>query len=454
MSYWSLLILTLVAQRPASAKPVGPPGHTAGSSAGPVTAFVNVSVIPMDREQVLPNQTVVVQGEEIAQIGPAGQVSVPAGAVRIDGRGQFLLPGLGDLHVHLFPDLHADDWTESRPVAPTLFCYLANGVTTIRLADRDTFFLGLRAQVASGTLLGPRLYLTTSWELGQRNAAESLAARRAAGYDVVALWGWDREWGQTQDWNHDASFDSVVAAVHQAGLALTGATGELSTAVGLQHVLQARFTLLLHLEGYLEALLGRERPRGGDSPAPVVWDSLLRATATPPPAEAQLAALAVATQQAGVWTLPTLTETEQMLARWAGPAGRTPSPLLSLQGRLVRALRDAGAGLVLGTGAPAWGMRHGFAVHQELERLVAAGLTPYQALKAGTRQVAAALGTLDHAGTVAVGKWADLVLLAENPLVDIRRTAQPVGVMSRGRWLARAAIKQQLDVPACASGRR
>jgi len=66
-------------------------------------AFVGVSVVPMDRERVLENQTVVVRAGRIVEVGPAGQTKVPAGAARIDGRGKFLMPGLADMHAHLFP---------------------------------------------------------------------------------------------------------------------------------------------------------------------------------------------------------------------------------------------------------------------------------------------------------------------------------------------------------------
>jgi hypothetical protein len=83
-------------------------------------------------------------------------------------------------------------------------------------------------------------------------------------------------------------------------------------------------------------------------------------------------------------------------------------------------------------------------VHDELAALVRAGLTPSQALLTGTRHVAEYLGKLDSTGTVAVGKWADLVLLSGNPLQDIRHTREPVGVMIRGRWLDRTALDQGL----------
>src|SRR5690606_16801577 len=68
---------------------------------GPVTAFTNVTVIPMDRQRTLPDQTVIVRGERIAEIGPSATVTVPDGATRIDGRGKFLMPGVSEMHAHI-----------------------------------------------------------------------------------------------------------------------------------------------------------------------------------------------------------------------------------------------------------------------------------------------------------------------------------------------------------------
>jgi imidazolonepropionase-like amidohydrolase len=79
-----------------------------------------------------------------------------------------------------------------------------------------------------------------------------------------------------------------------------------------------------------------------------------------------------------------------------------------------------------------------------LESLVGAGLTPYQALETGTRNVAEFFGTLATTGTIEIGKQADLILLDAKPLSDIRNTAKQSGVMVRGRWLPKAEIETRL----------
>jgi adenine deaminase len=104
-------------------------------------------------------------------------------------------------------------------------------------------------------------------------------------------------------------------------------------------------------------------------------------------------------------------------------------------------------GLLLGTDTPhrlQSPMHAGFSVHRELALLVAAGLSPYQALETGTRNPALFLGALDSTGAVAVGKRADLVLLDGNPLQDLRYTAVPAGVMAGGRWFPRVEVDSAL----------
>jgi imidazolonepropionase-like amidohydrolase len=111
--------------------------------------------------------------------------------------------------------------------------------------------------------------------------------------------------------------------------------------------------------------------------------------------------------------------------------------------QLIRALRDAGAGLLLGSDSPQIFNVPGFSLHRELELLVRAGLTPFEALSAGTKNAAAFLAD-DSYGTVAAGKVADLVLLDANPLEDILNSRRIHGVMLRGRWLPRTELDAML----------
>ncbi len=188
--------------------------------------------------------------------------------------------------------------------------------------------------------------------------------------------------------------------------------GHTPMSVGLEHTLKTHVASIEHLTGYLEY---------------VAVDSTQLSEAD----DAKTAAIARATRSAGVWNCPTL---YIHIGAYNMPAAAN---------KVVKALRDAGAGLLLGTdGVP-------IAAHitpaKELQALVTAGLTPYEALATGTRNVAEFFGTLDSTGTVTVGKRADLVLLDMNPLQDVGNVTRQAGVMVNGRWVARAELEARLQ---------
>jgi imidazolonepropionase-like amidohydrolase len=119
---------------------------------------------------------------------------------------------------------------------------------------------------------------------------------------------------------------------------------------------------------------------------------------------------------------------------------------VEFRNRVVKAIADSGgaARILAGSDSPDWFMGYGWTMHRELESLVRAGLTPYQALAAGTRNVAEYFGGSRDWGTIEVGKRADLVLLNANPLEDIRNTTRIDAVAVGGRWLARAELDRMI----------
>jgi Amidohydrolase family len=112
---------------------------------------------------------------------------------------------------------------------------------------------------------------------------------------------------------------------------------------------------------------------------------------------------------------------------------------------LVSRMQKADVHILAGTDSPAPYVFPGFSLHDELQLLVQAGLTPMEALQTATRNPAAFLGTAKDSGTTAAGKYADLVLLDANPLDDIRNTQKIRGVILRGKLLDRAALDQLLE---------
>jgi imidazolonepropionase-like amidohydrolase len=375
-----------------------------GAPAG-VTAFVDVAVIPMDAERVLPGQTVLVKNGWIAALGPIDKVQVPAGAARIDGRGKYLMPGLGDCHVHIHTGRSPAFFEDSANVDRLMIRYLADGVTTVRnmdhAEDTRTTVVRLRDRIAAGEVVGPRIYTSGRWRPGGMNArgsydpeaiASQIDAYKAAGYDFIKVYSWD----------NGVMFDSLTAAARRMSLPVAG---HIPAGVTVRQALAAGMKSFEHNYGYFQG-------GGGAKFEPdISTDSL-----------------AVLTKNAGAWNCPTYF--------WWQPE----------RGRINKALQDAGAGLLLGTDVYGDQWSENKYLPRHLTELVRAGLTPYQALATGTRNMAQYFGTLDSAGTVAVGKRADLVLLNGNPLEDVRNTQQPAGVMVGGRWLPREELDRRMTL--------
>jgi hypothetical protein len=121
-----------------------------------------------------------------------------------------------------------------------------------------------------------------------------------------------------------------------------------------------------------------------------------------------------------------------------------PARIAEIYTRMTRALHDSGARVILGTDTDNPYLVPGLSLHEELGYLTLAGLTPYEAIEAGTRNAAEALGRLEGSGTVTVGKRSDLILVEENPHEDVANVSKRAGVMLRGYWLPEAQLRHVL----------
>jgi imidazolonepropionase-like amidohydrolase len=444
------------------AAPLG--AQNAPASTPAVVAFVDVNVIPMDRERVLEGQTVVVRDGRIASVDPSARARIPSGALRVDGRGKYLMPGLAEMHAHI-PDAQAPE----QMIRDIFTLYVANGVTTIRGMLGAPNQLALRAKTASGAMLGPTIFVGAPSLNGNSAADPATAARlvrehKAAGYDFLKLHpGIPR-----------TSYDSIVAAARAVGITYAG---HISQGVGLEHTLASRQSTIDHLDGYLEASLP-ESVR-----ARVIADEASLGEMVNAVDASRFAALAAETRKAGTWNTPTAFLWEsffspeppeemanraemkyappQWISRWSnqkrtriqqdqlnGVSAEESAMYLSLRRTLLKTLADSGAKLLMGTDSPQMFNVPGFALHREIEVMQEAGLTPWQVLQSGTRNVAEYAARdlrLDGKfGTVAVGNRADLILLDANPLTDARNVAKRAGVMVRGRWLPASELDRML----------
>jgi imidazolonepropionase-like amidohydrolase len=415
------------------------------------TAFVGVSVLTMESDAVLADHTVIVSDGKIASIAPSAKAQVPAGAVRVDARGKFLMPALAELHAHI-PGGAASDQAVER----TLFLYAANGITTIRGMLGDPRHLVYRERAAKGEIVSPRIY-TSGPSFNAKTAStismavEAVVAQKNAGYDLLKIHP-----GVPRD-----VFDALAAKADELKIPFAG---HVPAAVGLTRALDAKYASIDHLDGYVEAL----------TPNPAADSQFFGTNLMGAVDESKFAAVVAASKAAGVWQVPTQVLLDNLLndlptATLAGrPEMKYAIPqdsiknwiatrdkfqqipqadrakLLTLRRRFIKALHDAGVPFALGSDAPQFWNVPGFSAHRELKSLVDAGLTPYQALRTGTKNVGTYFKTESTTGTVAAGKRADLLLLDANPLQNIENSTKIAGVMVNGRWLSRAELDKRL----------
>lgn len=406
-----------------------------------ITAFVNVNLVPMDRERIIERQTVIVRDGRIAEIGPANKIKIPDGASRIDGNGKYLMPGLAEMHGHVPPPTAPREWTEA-----VLFLYVANGITTVRGMLGAPNQLELRDRVNRGEIVSPTLYLAgPSFNGNSVNSPEQAVAmvrqQKQEGWDLLKVHP-----GLTRD-----EYDAMAKTAKEVGIRFAG---HVPAEVGIIHALEMGQETIDHVDGYIEHLSGD----------------------TARVDEAKLADVVRRTKTAGAWIVPTMALWEtligltdlntleampelkymppQQVEQWkTAHRNRLSAPnydrkkaelIATNRMRILRALHEGGVRILLGTDAPQQFSVPGFSIHREMALMVKCGFTPYQIIHSGTKNVGDYFKGKDNFGTIEAGKRADLILVEANPLKDAANIAKRVGVMLRGQWLPESEIQKRL----------
>ena len=442
-------------------------GFTAASAQ--TVAFTNVNVVPMDRERVLPNQTVLVKNGIIEKIGE--KVKIPKDARIIDAAGKYLIPGLVDMHTHLLSD--GDDYPDSI-AEDELKVMVANGVTTARFMIGTPEQLVLRARSAKGEIIAPTIYSASPHLTGREQgndfvvgtpeeAREAVRKSKAAGYDFIKITTFIKA----------EVYEAAVDEAAKQNIRVVGHAD--SRFVGVERALKAR-QQIEHLDGYMEMILKDDAPvKGSVSDLyiydPKNWESLEYID------ESKIAKVARRTVEANPFVDPTqhfmkntfgLPRSEESIR--AQPDFRFYPPKvqelylgfykrtrlnqvsyekrarwIELRNKLIKAIYDAGGKILAGSDTPEFLWLYGFTEHRELKALADAGLSNYAALEAATRNPSAFFGTLDKVGTIEKGRRADLVLLDANPLENISNTERRAGVMLKGKYYTQTEMNGWLD---------
>ena len=440
------------------------PGDVAGSPLSTPVAVTSVTVVPMTQPSGLPASTVVIEDARVTQVGPADEVSLPPGCRVVDGAGRFLVPGLADMHAH-----YGD--------AGQFIMFLAGGVTRIRNMWGNEFHLSLRERIAAREFPGPRVNTTGPITDGRVNgegiypgtaliddpteADELIAGFAAAGYNAVKVYSY-------------LSPDCLRAIGTAAARHGMPVVGHCPTGMRWEDAMDGGMTSFEHLLeiGTGRLCAGREFPtmtadgmKGYAARMQVEIESLDRDA---------VRRLAGQLAERNVWNCPTITvngqfakDPEEALGhpamkylpsatrdQWARRAARIhsgePGEMSSVYRRyvdflveVVGLLHQEGAPLLLGTDAGSPLTPQGFTVVNELEYFVAAGLTPFEAIEAGTTAVASYLGR-DDFGTIAPGQAADLLLLESDPLADVSAFRQISAVFTNGFLFERSDLDRLL----------
>ena len=433
-----------------------------------ILAIAHVNVIDGTGAPVLGDMTVIVQGKRILQIGKSGQTAVPKAARVVDGRDKYLIQGLWDMHVH---EIFGEWLPEDEKITPLLF--VANGVTGVRDMGGDLEPLKKwRARIAAGQLIGPRMIIAGPMLDGPVPQFPSSAPVKDAadGRRIV-----DELQKNGADFIKIQSLvprDGYFAAADEAKKVGIVFAGHVPDKVRATEASNAGQKSIEHLTGVFEGCSSVEdelmaAPRGPGR-------GRFLSTYDPERAKA-LNALFVKNQtwqvptlywERGEWLIEQTNSGTDPLAKYAPAAWRDRTwPMFTrdiLKGwstdpvadrekffqaelKMVGEMNKAGVPILAGTDTAA-GVRvyPGFSLHEELELLVQAGLTPMQALQASTANAAKYLGLADT-GTIEKGKRADLVLLDSNPLQDIKNTRKIQSVVLAGRYFSRADLDHLLQ---------
>ncbi len=419
--------------------------------------FKSVNVVPMDSERVLENQDVVVKDGKIVSITPTGKGKVEKGALVVDAKGKFLIPGLAEMHAHIPPNDNAQAHQE------VLTLFAVNGVTTIRGMLGHPSHIALREQVKKGEVLGPHIYTSGPSFNGlsvksPEGADKMVREQKSMGYDFLKLHP-----GLTR-----ANFDAIVKTANEVGITFGG---HVSSAVGVWRAIEANYSTIDHLDGFIEGMVpGIEAMTDQE----IGFFGLFVAKKAD---LSQVPKLVDGLREHRVWVVPTQCLAERWIAADKSPEDLGSAPemkymdpktleqwtdnkkrqmavtgynaeevgkYVALRRSLIKACNDGGVGLLLGSDAPQVFNVPGFSIHHELRYLVQSGLTPYQALRTGTVNVAEFYHQTASSGTVAQGKVSDLVLLNANPLKDISATADIAGVMLGTNWLPKEYLTSML----------
>jgi imidazolonepropionase-like amidohydrolase len=438
----------------------------AGENPGHTLALTHVTVIDATGAPMLPDMTVVIRDKRIVDLGKSRDVRPPRDAAIVEARGQYVIPGLWDMHVHTV----FGDWLP-RNEKVTLPLFVANGVTGVRDMGSDLEVVKRwRAEIEAGRLLGPRMIIAGPMLDGPvpRFPSSAPVATASDGRKVV-----DDLKARGVDFIKIQSLiprDGYFAAAEEAKKLGLTFVGHVPDAVRASEASNAGQRSIEHFTGIFEgcSTIEDDLIKGPKSLGVNVktFDPVRARSLIELMARNQTWQVPTLVWERGQWLVDDIDLSHDPLIKYAPAAwkdrtwpmfvreiteGMDTDPLpvrkhfVQMELDMTLAMFRAGVPFMAGTDTAA-GVHifPGFSLHDELALFVRAGLTPMQALQTATRNPALFLGRLADMGTVEKGKLADLVLLDANPLEDIANTRRIRAVVLAGRYFGRGDLDRML----------
>jgi Amidohydrolase family len=392
----------------------------------------DVAVVDIATSTVQPHMTVMIDGENIKAITTTVAARVPAGSRIVVGTGKFLIPGLWDMHVHL-------GYLENQ-----LPAFIAYGVTGVQDMGSDfSRTSAWRAAIDSGKAVGPRIVTSGPPVNGVPSDDDKLPVI-VAKTPEEARKAFDRLYEMDVDFVKvlsGLSADAYFALAEQARHQHMRLVGHVPASISAWDAIESRQASIEHLFGVMKSVATDEEAlRFFDkcalygvriSPTLVLWQRMAHMNDDKLSADPRLKFVPESARKA--W--PALKDEGNE------PLKKQIEGIYKLVGLTTRTKVEVLAGT--DTGDP-WTIAGG-TLHDELEQMVAAGLSPHQALAAATMAPARFFEWEDAMGTVEVGKMADLVMLEANPLVDIRNVRKTAAVFARGKYYSRRDLDRILN---------